>query len=244
VTDVQVIPAIDLMLGKVVRLTKGDPTQAKFYDAMGTPVEVASKWQAEGADRLHIIDLDAAFGKPDNLNVVTEISKATGLPIQVGGGIRSVEAAERLLSAGIKYVILGSLALKDPAAVTKLQEKFGPDRVIVALDNRDGKVMVEGWTSATTVTLTEALDTYVKLGVQAFLITSITRDGTLSGPDLETLESACRRTDALVIAAGGIGNLNDLVALKRVGAKAAVVGKALYEGRFTLKQAIETVKEN
>jgi phosphoribosylformimino-5-aminoimidazole carboxamide ribotide isomerase len=211
---------------------------------MGTPVEVASKWQAEGADRLHIIDLDAAFGKPDNLNVVTEISKATGLPIQVGGGIRSVEAAERLLSAGIKYVILGSLALKDPAAVTKLQEKFGPDRVIVALDNRDGKVMVEGWTSATTVTLTEALDTYVKLGVQAFLITSITRDGTLSGPDLETLESACRRTDALVIAAGGIGNLNDLVALKRVGAKAAVVGKALYEGRFTLKQAIETVKEN
>ncbi len=243
-TDVQVIPAIDLMLGKVVRLTKGDPTQAKFYDAMGTPVEVASKWQAEGADRLHIIDLDAAFGKPDNLNVVTEISKATGLPIQVGGGIRSVEAAERLLSAGIKYVILGSLALKDPAAVTKLQEKFGPDRVIVALDNRDGKVMVEGWTSATTVTLTEALDTYVKLGVQAFLITSITRDGTLSGPDLETLESACRRTDALVIAAGGIGNLNDLVALKRVGAKAAVVGKALYEGRFTLKQAIETVKEN
>jgi phosphoribosylformimino-5-aminoimidazole carboxamide ribotide isomerase len=244
VTDVQVIPAIDLMLGKVVRLTKGDPTQAKFYDAMGSPVEVALKWRAEGADRLHIIDLDAAFGKPDNLNVVAEISKATGLPIQVGGGIRSVEAAERLLSAGIKYVILGSLALKDPLAVTKLQEKFGPDRVIVALDNRGGKVMVEGWTSATTFTLTDALDTYVKLGVQAFLITSITRDGTLSGPDLETLESACRRTDVLVIAAGGIGNLNDLVALKGVGVKAAVVGKALYEGRFTLKQAIETVKEN
>lgn len=243
-TDVQVIPAIDLMLGKVVRLTKGDPTQAKFYDAMGSPVEVALKWRAEGADRLHIIDLDAAFGKPDNLNVVAEISKATGLPIQVGGGIRSVEAAERLLSAGIKYVILGSLALKDPLAVTKLQEKFGPDRVIVALDNRGGKVMVEGWTSATTFTLTDALDTYVKLGVQAFLITSITRDGTLSGPDLETLESACRRTDVLVIAAGGIGNLNDLVALKGVGVKAAVVGKALYEGRFTLKQAIETVKEN
>jgi phosphoribosylformimino-5-aminoimidazole carboxamide ribotide isomerase len=244
VTNVQVIPAIDLMSGKVVRLTKGDPTQAKFYDKMGSPVEAAKKWQAEGADRLHIIDLDAAFGKPDNLNVVAEISKATGLPIQVGGGIRSVEAAKRLLSAGIKYVILGSLALKDPSAVTKLQEKFSPDRVIVALDNKEGKVMVEGWTNATTVNLTEALDAYMKLGVESFLITSITRDGTLSGPDLETLGAICRRTDAWVIAAGGIGNLTDLVALKGVGAKAAVVGKALYEGRFTLKEAIETVKEN
>ena len=114
----QVIPAIDLMKGKVVRLIRGDPEQATFYDSMGTPVEIALKWKSEGAQRLHIIDLDAAFGKPDNLKVVSEIAKATGLPIQVGGGIRSVEAVERLLNAGIQYVILGSLAFTTPAAVT------------------------------------------------------------------------------------------------------------------------------
>ena len=239
-----VIPAIDLMNGKVVRLTKGDPEQAKFYDYMGTPVEIAKRWKREGAERIHIIDLDAAFGKKDNLEVVSEIAKATALPIQVGGGIRSVEAVEKLLNAGIKYVILGSLAFRDPSAITQIQKKFSSDRVIVALDHRDGMVMVEGWTSSTTFTLMAALEEYAKLGVKAFLITSITKDGTLSGPDLDTLEEACTHSGGGVIAAGGIGTLKDLVALKRVGVDAAVVGKALYEGKFTLKEAIQTAKEN
>ena len=239
-----VIPAIDLMNGKVVRLTKGNPEQATFYDHMGTPVETAKRWKSEGAERIHIIDLDAAFGKPDNLQVVIEISKATELPIQVGGGIRSVESVERLLNAGIQYVILGSLAFKDPAAIVQIQKKFGSDRVIVALDHREGMVMVEGWTSSTTYTLMDALEEYAKLGVKAFLITSITKDGTLSGPDLDTLEETSKGAVGGIIAAGGIGNLKDLVALKRVGVDAAVVGKALYEGKFTLKEAIQTVKEN
>jgi phosphoribosylformimino-5-aminoimidazole carboxamide ribotide isomerase len=240
----QVIPAIDLMNGKVVRLTKGDPQQATFYDSWGTPVEAAQKWKSEGADRLHIIDLDAAFGKPDNLKVVSEISKATGLPIQVGGGIRSVEAVERLLNAGIQYVILGSLAFRDPPAIKQIQKKFSPDRIIVALDHRDGMVMVEGWTSSTTYTLMEALEEFAKLGAKAFLITSITKDGTLSGPDLDTLEETCKWSGGGIVAAGGIGSLRDLTALKRIGVDAAVVGKALYEGKFTLKEAIQTVKEN
>jgi phosphoribosylformimino-5-aminoimidazole carboxamide ribotide isomerase len=240
----QVIPAIDLMNGKVVRLTKGDPQQATFYDSWGTPVEVAQKWKSEGAHRLHIIDLDAAFGKPDNLKVVSEISEATGLTIQVGGGIRSVEAVERLLNAGIQYVILGSLVFKDPLAIKQIQRKFSPDRVIVALDHRDGMVMVEGWTSSTTYTLMDALEEFAKLGVKAFLITSITKDGTLSGPDLDTLEETCKWSGGGVIAAGGIGTLKDLTSLKRIGVDAAVVGKALYEGKFTLKEAMQTVKEN
>ncbi len=240
----QVIPAIDLMKGKVVRLTKGDPEQAKFYDYLGTPVEIAERWKAEGAQRIHIIDLDAAFGKPDNLKVVAQISQATGLPIQVGGGIRSVAAVERLLNAGIQHVILGSLAFKEPSVITQIQKKFSPDRVIVALDNRDGMVMVEGWTSSTRFSLKDAMETYMKLGVKAFLITSITKDGTLSGPDLDTLEGACKWSGGGIIAAGGIGTLLDLVALRRVGVDAAVVGKALYERRFTLREAIQTVKEN
>lgn len=241
----QVFPAIDLMKGKVVRLIRGDPEQATFYDSMGTPVEIALKWKSEDAQRLHIIDLDAAFGKPDNLKVVSAIADATGLPIQVGGGIRSVEAVERLLDAGIQYVILGSLALRTPAAVTALQKKYSADRIIVALDHREGMVMAEGWTSDTSFTLENAIETYAKLGVKSFLITSISKDGTLSGPDLATLEEACKWSGGGgVIAAGGIGTLKDLAMLKRVGVDAAVVGKALYEGKFTLKEAIETVKEN
>jgi len=239
----QVIPAIDLMRGKVVRLTKGDPEQATFYDDMGTPVEIAQKWKTQGAERLHIIDLDAALGKPDNLKVVGDIAKATDLPVQVGGGIRSVEAARRLLNAGIDYIILGSLALREPSSVNVLLKEFGSERIVVALDNKDGLIMVEGWTSSTTYTVMAALEEYASMGVKTFLITSISRDGTLSGPDLDTLNEACRYPDVSVIAAGGIGELRDLVALSHTGVWGAVVGKALYEGRFTLEQAIETGKQ-
>jgi phosphoribosylformimino-5-aminoimidazole carboxamide ribotide isomerase len=219
----QVIPAIDMMKGRVVRLLRGDPEQATFYDQWGTPTDVARKWKSDGAQRLHIIDLDAAFGKPDNLNAVVEISRATSLPIQVGGGIRSIGAVERLLNAGIQYVILGSLAFQNPNAIAQILGKFCADRVIVALDNREGMVMVGGWTCTTTFTLKEALENYTKLGAKSFLITSINKDGTLSGPDLDTIEKACTWSGGGIIAAGGIGT---------------------YEYRFTLKQAIETVKEN
>lgn len=237
-----VIPAIDLIKGKVVRLTRGDPNQATFYDKIGTPLQIAKKWQSEGAQRLHIIDLDAAFGRGDNLAVASEIARATGLPIQVGGGIRSEEAAAKLLSTSIAYVILGALAFRDPDAVTRLEAKY-PDRVIVSLDNRDGMVMVEGWTADTSITLMDALEIFAKLKVKTFLVTSITRDGTLSGPDLDTLNEACGYPGVDIIAAGGIGSLNDLVELSRTGVKGAVVGKALYERKFTLKQAIETAEK-
>ena len=240
----QVIPAIDLMNGKVARLSRGDPSQAKLYDHMGTPLEIASKWKAEGAERLHLIDLDAAFGKPDNLQIVAQISKATGLPIQVGGGIRSVEVATRLLNAGMSHVILGALAFQDPTAITQIQEKFSPEQVIVALDNKDNKVMVEGWQKDTRYTLKDALEKFAKLNVKTFLITSITQDGMLKGPDLETLRETCSYPDIEVIAAGGIAGLNDLITLKQIGVAGVVIGKALYEGKFKLREAIRIVKGN
>ncbi len=230
------------MNGKVVRLNRGDPNTAKIYDVIGTPVETAKEWKKQGAERLHIIDLDATFGKPNNLEVVAEVSKAIGLPIQVGGGIRSVEAVENLLTSGIRYVILGSLAFSDPSTIARIRDKFGPDPIIVALDNKDGKVMVAGWKTATKFTMFEALDKYAKLGVKTFLITSIAKDGMLQGPDLENLREACRYPHVSIIAAGGIGGLGDLLELKKTGASGAVVGKALYENRFTLKQAIKTVE--
>lgn len=240
----QLIPAIDLMNGKIVRLTRGDPKTAKVYHQFGGPVETAKKWKAEGAGKLHIIDLDAALGMGNNLSVIAEIAESVDLPIQVGGGIRTVEAVQKLLTMGISQVILGALAFSDAKAITQSQQKFGTDVVIVALDNRNGKVMVEGWKTATTLCVREALEKFTSLGVRTFLITSITKDGTLSGPDLETLGEACQYPNVEVIAAGGIGGLNDLVALKRVGVAGAVIGKALYEGRFTLKEALKSVGGN
>jgi phosphoribosylformimino-5-aminoimidazole carboxamide ribotide isomerase len=237
----QLIPAIDLMNGKIVRLTHGDPKTAKVYDQFGGPMETAKKWKEEGARKLHIIDLDAALGSGDNLSVIAEIAESVGLPIQVGGGIRKIEVVEKLLTIGINQVILGALAFSDPKAVTQIQQEFGPETVIVALDNRDGKIMVEGWKTPTALGVREALEKFTALGVKAFLITSITKDGTLSGPDLEMLSEACQYPNVEVIAAGGIGSLNDLTALKRVGVEGAVIGKALYEGRFTLKEALKSV---
>jgi len=237
----QLIPAIDLMNGKIVRLTHGDPKTAKVYHQFGGPVETAKKWKAEGAEKLHIIDLDAALGTGNNLSVIAEIAGSVDLPIQVGGGIRKFETAEKLLKLGVSQVILGALAFSNPEAITQIQQAFGANSVIVALDNRDGKIMVEGWKTPTTLGVKEALEKFAALGVKAFLVTSITKDGTLSGPDLDTLREACQYPDVEIIAAGGIGGLNDLVALKRVGVEGAVIGKALYEGRFTLKEALNAM---
>jgi phosphoribosylformimino-5-aminoimidazole carboxamide ribotide isomerase len=244
VIGVNVIPAIDLMNGKVVRLSRGDPATAKCYDNWGTPVEVALKWKAEGATRLHVIDLDAAFGLGNNTSVVAEIARASGLPVQVGGGIRTVEAVEQMLKLGVDYVILGALAFSAPDVIPRIRKEHGAGSVIVALDNREGNVMVEGWKTKTGVTMWDALEKFVNLGVTTFLITSIAQDGLLQGPDLETLSEACTYPGVKVIAAGGIGSLGDLVALQNVGVEGVVVGKALYEGRFTLKEAINIVEEN
>ncbi len=231
------------MNGKIVRLTQGDPETAKVYNQFGGPVETAKKWQADGATKLHIIDLGAALGLGNNLSVISEIAENTDFSIQVGGGIRSVEAVEKVLGLGVSQVILGALAFSHPSAVTQIQQKFGAKSVIVALDNRNGKIMVEGWKTATALGVKKALEKFVALGVKTFLVTSITKDGTLSGPDLNTLKEACQYSDVEIIAAGGISRLNDLLSLKRVGVEGAVIGKALYEDRFTLKEALKTVGE-
>ena len=238
----QLIPAIDLMKGKIVRLSKGDPKTAKVYEKQfGNPLEAAKRWRDEGAGKLHIIDLDAAFVLGDNHSVIAEIAKNVKLPIQVGGGIRNYETAEKLFQTGITQVILGALAFSDPSAIGKIQRKFGLESVIVALDNKDGQVMVEGWKTATAMTVDDALEKYTSMGVRSFLITSIAQDGMLNGPDLQTLSAAALYPNAKIIAAGGIGSIGDLVALKEIGVEGAVIGKALYEGRFTLREALQKI---
>jgi len=255
---VQLIPAIDLMSGKIVRLSRGDPETAKIYSQFGGPVETAKRWRDEGAGKLHIIDLDATFGNGNNHAVIADIARNIALPIQVGGGIRNFQTAAKLFKTGISQVILGALALSDPPAIGKIQKRFGAGSVIVALDNKDGRVMVGGWRNprghivqnivrrrkrvlVTELSVKKALEKFTALGVERFLITSIAQDGMLSGPDIQTLSEACKFPNAKIIAAGGIGSINDLTALKSIGVEGAVIGKALYEGRFTLKEAINKV---
>jgi phosphoribosylformimino-5-aminoimidazole carboxamide ribotide isomerase len=237
----QLIPAIDLMDSKIVRLSQGEAKTVKVYEQFGGPVEAAKRWCAEGAGKLHIIDLDAAFGQGDNYRVIAEIAKRVNLPVQVGGGIRSFEIAEKLFGIGITQVMLGSLAFKDFSVITRLQSIFGEESVIVALDNKDGYVMIDGWRTATNMTLQNAFDKFTGLGVTRFLVTSIARDGLLSGPDFETLATAVKCSGAKILAAGGIGSIDDLVGLKGIGVEGVVIGKALYEGRFTLEQAIQRI---
>jgi phosphoribosylformimino-5-aminoimidazole carboxamide ribotide isomerase len=241
--ELQVIPAIDLMNGKIVRLSRGDPKTAKIYEQFGGPVETANKWKREGAEKLHIIDLDAAFGLGNNMSVIAKIAENLSLPIQVGGGIRTVEDVGKLLRARVTQVILGALAFNEPEAIRQIEDKFGKNTVIVALDNKEGKIMVEGWKTSTGVNVREAMDEFTALNVRTFLITSIAKDGMLSGPDVKMLKEACGELDSYVIAAGGIGSLADLSILKSIGVAAVVVGKALYEGKFTLKEALARVGE-
>lgn len=240
----QLIPAIDLMKGKIVRLTQGEAKTARLYDRFGGPIATAKKWEAEGARKLHIIDLDAALGMGNNFSVIAKIVKKVDIPIQIGGGIRKITTARKLLNLGVSQVILGALAFSNPKVIIKIQQEFDFETVIVALDNKDGEIMVEGWKTPTGINLIEALKKFEALRITTFLITSITKDGTLSGPDLDNLSKACRYRNLKIIAAGGIGNLNDLLALKRINIESVVIGKALYEGQFSFREALKIVGED
>jgi len=239
----QIIPAIDLMDGKVVRLVRGDPQTVKAYEHFGDPVTVARKWESEGADAIHVVDLDATLERGSNFEVIQKIAHAVDMPVQVGGGIRSLETAQKLLSMGIERIALGALAFKEPSTLIKLLKDYGNERVVVALDYCNDEVMIRGWKTTTKLSVDEALARFQSLKVKLFLATSIARDGTLRGPDYETLARLCKRSGISLIASGGVSSLGDLASLKRVGVWGVVIGKALYEGLFNLKDALQIAKE-
>jgi len=232
----EVVPSVDIMGGKVVRLLRGDPRFATSYESLGDPVSIAKRWESEGAQIIHVIDLDAALGLGDNALAVEEVIRSVRAPVQVGGGIRSLEQAQGMLGKGATRIVLGSLAFNEPSSLRTLLRQFGEDRVVVALDNLNGMVMVQGWKTSADISVDDAAVEFSKMGARLFLVTSVVRDGTLSGPDLETLARLCRKGVG-VIAAGGIRSLEDIVALKRLGVREVVVGKALYEGLVSLKEA-------
>lgn len=240
---VKVFPAVDIMGGRVVRLFKGLPETAKTYAGLEDPVAVAKKWENQGADGLHVVDLDAALGRGDNFATIFEVAQAVEIPVHVGGGIRSKETAEKFLNMGIDKIIIGTLAFKKPKVLARLVERFS-DHIIIALDYEEsGKVMIEGWRKTVEIGVEDAIQRFLKFKVKTFLLTSVSRDGTLKGVSVNIVKEACMYREAKVIAAGGIHNLRDLALLKSIGVYGVVIGKALYEGVFSLKEALKVARE-
>lgn len=232
-----VIPSIDIMNGEVVRLLRGDPKQVKSYAHLGDPITIARRWESEGAKLIHVVDLDAALGLGENISIIGNIARSIKAPIQVGGGIRSVERARQLINAGVARTVLGSLAFRSVESLRALLEEFGDERIVVALDHLDGVVMIDGWRKSANITLREATQFFKSLGVRYFLVTSIQRDGMMVGPDMENL-SKIIDLRVNVIASGGIRSLNDISMLRDLGVYGVIIGRALYEGSFTLKEAL------
>jgi phosphoribosylformimino-5-aminoimidazole carboxamide ribotide isomerase len=232
----ELIPAIDLLGGKVVRLHKGDYAQVTVYS--DDPAGQAARFQEAGARRLHVVDLDGArSGKPGNRDVIEAILRAApALAVQVGGGIRTREVAEAWYEAGAKRVVLGTVAIKNPELARQLCAAH-PDGVVMALDAKGGMIAVEGWLEATGKPVHEVAADVDQWGAAAILFTDIDRDGTREGPAVEATAKLQQQVKATVIASGGIGAIEHLVALREAGVRSTVCGRALYSGAFTLAEA-------
>jgi len=229
-----VIPAIDLRGGRCVRLFRGDPTAETVYDA--DPVAVARGFEAEGARRLHVVDLDAALGSGSNRDVVVAICRNVAIPVQLGGGIRSVESVQRALADGAERAILGTGAILDPGLVADAVRRFG-DRIAVAVDVRGHELALRGWRDRGP-RVEEAIRTLCDAGAPRLVVTSVQRDGTMDGPDLSLYERVLAMTDLPVIASGGVRKAEDVRALRDLGLEGVVVGKALYAGTLRLSEVV------
>jgi phosphoribosylformimino-5-aminoimidazole carboxamide ribotide isomerase len=232
-------PAIDIRGGRAVRLLQGDYERETAYDA--DPVDAAKRWAGEGAEFLHVVDLDGAkAGAPRNLDAVRRIAAAVDCPIQVGGGLRDDESVEALVEAGAERVVIGTAALGDPDFLQTMINAYA-DRIVVSVDARRGKAMLAGWTESSGIDIADAVADLTRRGVARFLCTAIEVDGTMEGPALGELNRIATATGARVIASGGVGDLSHLEALAREmppNVEGAIVGRALYERRFTVAEAI------
>ncbi len=240
----EVIPAIDLRDGRCVRLVQGEKGSETVYS--DEPVEMASRWEALGAPRLHVVDLDGAFtGSPQNLDVIQEIVQAVKIPVQLGGGIRSMDMVHKVLDLGIDRVILGTAAIFTPELVSKCSEEFG-EHIIVGIDGRDGLVAIEGWESTVEMTVELLAQRIAKVGIKRVIFTDTRRDGTLRGPNLEATKKLAQSSGLKVIASGGVSNLEDLRAVKSLkpfGVEGIIMGKALYSGAISLKEALQVMED-
>jgi len=230
----KIIPAVDLMNGQVVRLYKGDPKQKTVYS--DNPAEIAKKWEANGADMLHIVDLDATLGMGSNISIIKKILEEISIPVEVAGGLRD----ESMILDVVKIsnrVVIGTLAFEDKELLKKLLLSLGSEKIVISVDHKDGEIVTHGWQQGTGIKLIESIKEFLAMGFTEFLLTNVNRDGTMEGPDLKFLEQACQLDNANVIASGGISNIADIKDVKEKNPFGVILGKALYENKISIEEA-------
>ena len=238
-----VIPAIDLKEGRCVRLLQGREDREIVFSH--SPSAVAKRWEEAGAELIHVVDLDGAFkGKPVNREAIREIVDAVSVPIQLGGGIRSLASIEETFASGVNRVVLGTVAIQDPGLVENACKKF-PGRILVTIDAKDGMVVVKGWVEESTVTASELAKRLKTVGVAAVVFTDIKRDGMMVGPNIQAAKELAQSVSIPVIISGGISSLNDIreiIPLKALGITGMIIGRAIYDGSIDLREAIDLMK--
>ena len=237
-----VIPAIDILDGRCVRLYQGDYQQSEVFGE--DPVEVAQRWYDQGAKYLHVVDLDGAKeGKPKNLKVIEAIARSLPIRIQMGGGLRDRQSIISVLNSGVSRVILGTAAVENSQLIADICAEF-PEQIMIGIDARDGKVATRGWLTTSDVMAVDLARRMTSLGIAGIIYTDIHRDGTMQGPNIEALRQLAENVDVPVIASGGISSISDLLnllTLEAIGVKGAIVGKAIYTGDIQLREAIRAV---
>jgi phosphoribosylformimino-5-aminoimidazole carboxamide ribotide isomerase len=230
----KVIASIDLMNGNVVRLVRGDPANKVVYS--DNPIETARKWETTGADMLHVVDLDATLRTGFNNNeIIFKIIDAVKIPVQVAGGIRSVQSIKEMLNKNAAKVVLGTMAYKEPDSIRQIAKKMA-ERLVISIDQNNGRVMIDGWREITEYGIADAINLFMAMGIREFLLTSIDRDGTLSGPDVMILSLASSFANSRIIASGGVSSLEDIIRVRSAGCYAVILGKALYDGKVSIEK--------
>ena len=235
----KIIPAIDLMNGEVVRLFKGDPKQKTVYS--DNPVEIAKKWEDAGADMLHLVDLDATLELGENYEIIKKICDSISIPVQVAGGLRDIKKISAVLDFA-QRVVIGTIAMElkqsdQDQILSNLVSQFGRDRLVVSIDHVDGEIVTHGWQKNTGIKLLETTHEFVQHGYSEFLTTNVSKDGTLDGPDIQSLENVCKIGGTNVIASGGISKLDDVESVRKCNPYGVILGKALYEGLISIEEA-------
>ena len=230
----KIIPAIDLMKGKVVRLYKGDPDKKTIYS--DNPLDIAKKWESAGADMIHLVDLDATLECGSNFETLRSIAKSVKIPVQVAGGLRN----EKIIESALEFaqrVVIGTLAFNDKTTLGELLTRYGKEKLVISADHNNGLIVVNGWQQSTKISLIDAVNGFVEMGFSEYLSTSITKDGTLEGPDLKPLQEINEMNTVNLIVSGGISNIDDVMKVKELNPFGVILGKALYENQISIEEA-------
>ena len=238
-----IIPAIDILEGQVVRLVKGELQNKIVYS--NNPIEIAEKLETQGADIIHVVDLDATLttgwnNNQNNTEIILKIIDTIKIPVQVAGGIRSIDAINKMFEKKAEKIVIGTLAYKNPQVLQQLS-KDKVEKIVISIDQNKGIVMIDGWRQPSGFKVIEAIKFFMAKGIKEFLLTTVDRDGTFNGPDLDTLSYASNVNGAKIIASGGISSIEDMIRVKNIGCSAVILGKSIYDGKIDVKKAIAVI---